>query len=263
MLTDLFIYLLVGSCTGVLAGLFGIGGGTIIVPAMILTLGWQGVPVEVITHLAIGTSLAAISMTSVSSIYAHHQRAAVQWPLVWQLAPGVCVGVWLGAEFASQLSGPVLQRCFATFMVLIALQMLFNLQPPAGKESMPRPLLWSAGGVIGFLSALFGIGGGSLSVPFLHWRRVPMQQAVATASAVGFPLALTGAIGYAWQGWGQAGLPAASTGFIYWPGFAGIAIASVGFARIGAQLAHTLDAHKLRRLFAVFTLLIGLWFWIQ
>lgn len=264
MLTELLIYLAIGSCTGVLAGLFGIGGGTIIVPSLIVTLGWQGVPTGIVTHLAIGTSLAAITMSALSSIHAHHQRKAVQWPLVAWLTPGVCLGVWLGADVASQLSGPVLQRCFASFMILISLQMMFNLQPASsGAGPIPKPLMAGAGSVIGFLSALFGIGGGSLTVPFLNWRGIPMQHAVATAAAVGFPLALVGALGYAWQGQGVSGLPTASTGFIYWPAFAGIAMASIGFARLGAQLAHALDAHRLRRLFAAFMLLIGLWFWIQ
>src|SRR5690606_10047978 len=117
---------------------------------------------------------------------------------------------------------------------------------------IPPPLMWLAGGFIGALSALFGIGGGSLTVPFLSWRGVGMQRAVATAAAVGFPLALTGALSYAWQGWGHEGLPASATGFIYWPGFAGIAVASIGFAKLGAQWAHALEAHRLRRIFAVF-----------
>jgi uncharacterized membrane protein YfcA len=261
----LLVYLLVGAVTGVLAGLFGVGGGTVIVPALILTLAWQGVSPEVLTHMAIGTSLAAISITSLSSIYAHQQRAAVNWHHVWQLTPGVCVGVWAGAMLASQLSGITLQICFGVFLLAISLQMYFGLQP-ASKSTAdfpPAPVMLAAGTVIGGLSALFGIGGGSLTVPFLSWRGVVMQRAAATAAAVGFPLALTGALSYAWQGWGNELLPPSSTGFIYWPAFAGIAVASIGFAKIGAQLAHALEAHKLRRLFACFLFIIGVYFLIQ
>lgn len=261
----LLIYLLVGAVTGVLAGLFGVGGGTVIVPALILTLTWQGVSPEISTHMAIGTSLAAISITSLSSIYAHQQRAAVDWRHVWQLTPGVCVGVWCGALLASKLSGGTLQVCFGIFLLAISAQMFFSLQP-AGRTSPdlpPAPLMLAAGTVIGALSALFGIGGGSLSVPFLSWRGVVMQRAVATAAAVGFPLALTGALSFAWQGRGNDLLPAASTGFIYWPAFAGIAVASIGFAKIGAQLAHALEAQKLRRIFAVFLFIVGVCFLIQ
>lgn len=261
----MLIYVLVGAVTGVLAGLFGVGGGTVIVPALILTLAWQGISPEVSTHMAIGTSLAAISITSLSSIYAHQQRAAVDWRHVWQLTPGVCVGVWCGALLASHLSGSTLQICFGIFLLAISAQMFSGMQP-AGKASssaIPAPVMLVAGTVIGGLSALFGIGGGSLTVPFLSWRGVVMQRAVATAAATGFPLALTGALSYAWHGWGNTLLPAASTGFIYWPAFAGIAVTSIGFARIGAQWAHALEAQKLRRIFAFFLFMIGVCFLIQ
>lgn len=264
MLTELLIYLGVGAVTGVLAGLFGIGGGTIIVPALILSLTVQGVSPEISTHIAIGTSLAAIGMTALSSVFSHHQRGAVRWSLVAQLAPAVCVGVWFGAAFASQLGAGVLQKCFGVFLVLIALQLFFSVQPQQQAErSLPWPAMWGGGAVIGFLSALFGIGGGSLSVPFLRWRGVAMQNAVATASAVGLPLALVGAASYAWQGWGHPLLPAKCSGFVYWPAFAGIAVTSIGFAKIGVQLAHALDAHKLQRIFALFTLGIGVYFLIR
>ena len=264
MLTELLIYLGIGTITGVLAGLFGIGGGTIIVPALILTLTLQKVSTEVSTHIAIGTSLAAIAMTALSSVYSHHQRGAVRWSLVAQLAPAVCLGVWFGAEFASQLSGTVLQKCFGVFLLAIALQLFFSLQPQQQAErALPWPVMSGGGAVIGFLSALFGIGGGSLTVPFLRWRGVLMQNAVATASAVGFPLALVGAFSYAWQGWANPLLPAQCSGFVYWPAFAGIAVTSIGFAKLGAQLAHQLDAHKLQRSFAVFSLCIGVYFLIR
>lgn len=266
MLTYLIIYLLIGSFTGVLAGLFGVGGGTIIVPALIFTLTVQGVSPEVLTHIALGTSLAAISITSLSSIHAHHQRGAVLWPIVWQLVPGICIGVWLGAAVASRLSGAVLQVCFGVFLLLIAVQMWFNLQPQAHDEVVTLPkrgLMWLAGLLIGSLSAVFGIGGGSLTVPFLSWNNIKMQNAVATAAAVGFPIALVGATAYIWHGWGDARLPEASSGFIYWPAFAGIAVTSIGFAKLGAQMAHALDAQKLKRIFALFIFVIGVYFLIR
>lgn len=266
MLTYLIIYLLIGSFTGVLAGLFGVGGGTIIVPALIFTLTMQGVATDVSTHIAIGTSLAAISVTSLSSIYAHHQRGAVLWPVVWQLVPGVCVGVWFGAAIASHLSANVLQNCFGVFLILIALQMEFNVQFGSAREQQMLPgrtALLGTGSVIGLLSAIFGIGGGSLTVPFLSWCNVKMQNAVATASAVGFPLALVGACAYIWHGWANAFLPEGCTGFVYWPAFAGIAVTSIGFAKLGAQMAHILEAGKLKRIFAVFLFAIGVYFLIR
>lgn len=264
MLITLLVYLLIGACTGVLAGLFGVGGGTVIVPALILVLTWQGVSAAVLTHMAIGTSLAAISITSLSSLYAHQQRGAVDWPTVARLTPGLCVGVWLGARLASELSGGVLQLGFGLFLVAVSLQLFFDLQPAGKAKTLPPwPGLLAVGSVIGTLSALFGIGGGSLTVPFLHWCGAVMQRAVATAAAAGFPIALVGALAYAWNGWNHPALPPDSSGFVYWPAFAGIAVASIGFARLGAQLAHTLEAQKLRRVFAWFLFMIGVWFLIR
>jgi len=265
MLTYLIIYLLIGSFTGVLAGLFGVGGGVIIVPTLIMTLGLQGVSADVVTHIAIGTSLAAISITSISSIQAHHQRGAVLWTVAWQLVPGVCIGVWLGAGIASHLSGAVLQKSFGIFLILIAVQMLSGLQPQVQDEmALPkRSIFWLAGILIGLLSAIFGIGGGSLTVPFLSWHSVKMQNAVATAAAVGFPIAIVGACAYIWQGWGNAQLPESSSGFVYWPAFAGIAVTSIGFAKLGAQMAHVMEAQKLKRIFALFLIAIGVYFLIR
>ncbi len=265
LLTSFLIFCGIGAATGLLAGLFGVGGGTVIVPTLILVLTWQGVSPDVLTHMAIGTSLAAISVTSLSSIYAHQQRGAINWGTVWQLTPGVCLGVWWGAELASILSGAVLQISFGIFLLAISAQMFFSVQFGERKVvDLPSlPVTLTVGGVIGALSALFGIGGGSLTVPFLSWRGVAMQRAVATAAAVGFPLALTGALSFIYQGWGNVHLPLLSTGFVYWPAFAGIAVASIGFVRLGAQLALPLEAQKLRCIFALFLFMIGVCFLIQ
>ncbi len=260
------IYLLVGAFTGVLAGLFGVGGGTIIVPALIVTLRVQQVSEGVLTHTAIGTSLAIITITAVASTRAHHQRGAVDWSVFRVITPGICVGVWFGAAFASELSGWVLQKGFGIFLILVALQMWFGWQPHRDGDQVVlpgTPGMFGAGGIIGLLSALFGIGGGSLSVPFLSWCNLKMQQAVATAAAIGMPIALVGALSYAWQGWGHADLPAGSTGFIYWPAFIGIAAASTLSARFGARLAHTLDAQTLKKIFAFFMVVVGVYFLIK
>jgi uncharacterized membrane protein YfcA len=267
MLTQLALYLLLGALTGVLAGLFGVGGGVIIVPSLIVMFTAQGVPPDVLTHLAIGSSLATISFTSLSSVRAHHRRGAVRWPFVLRLAPGVCVGVWSGAAIAHHLSGASLQKGFAIFLVLIATQMLLQKMPRESAnvaERLPSlPLTGCAGMVIGLLSAFFGIGGGSLTVPFLSWRGLRMQQAVASAAAVGFPIAVAGACGFVWQGWGIPALPMGSTGFIYWPAVVGIAVASVPLAGTGARLAHAFPAAQLKRVFALFLIVIGVYFLLR
>ena len=251
------LYLLVGAAAGVLAGLFGVGGGTIIVPALILCFQWQAVPVELQTHLALGTSLATIVITSISSTLSHHRAGAVRWPVVAWLAPALALGVWSGAHVAAQLHGLQLQRLFGLFAWAIAAQMWFGWQPRALHGLPGKAGLSLAGLVIGAASALFGIGGGSLTVPFLNACRVRMQEAVATAAACGFPIALAGGAAYAFQGWQQTGLPPHSLGFVYLPALAGIALTSLPCARFGAQLAHRWSAALLKKVFAGFLVCIG------
>ncbi|HQQ63647.1 MAG TPA: sulfite exporter TauE/SafE family protein [Pseudomonadales bacterium] len=251
------IYLLVGAVAGVLAGLFGVGGGTIIVPALLLCFTWQGIPLDLQTHLAIGTSLACIVITSVSSARTHHSQGAVRWSLVWWLTPGIAVGVWAGAGLAAQLHGLQLQRLFGLFAWIIAIQMWTGWQPGSHYTVPGKAGLSLAGLVIGGASALFGIGGGSLTVPFLVGCRVRMQEAVATAAACGFPIALVGAAAYIYQGQSQTGLPAGSLGFVFLPAFLGMGIASTPCAWLGARLAHRWPAATLKRLFAGFLILIG------
>lgn len=256
----LLIYLLTGCLSGLLGGLFGLGGGIIIVPALIFVFTWQGVDAAVLTHLAVGSSLAAILVTAISSTRAHHAKGAVHWPVALALAPGLCLGVMLGAVLAASLSGAGLQLLFGVFACAIAVQMGFGLQP-AGKHGMPgKPVLAGAGGVIGAASAVFGIGGGSLTVPFLSWRGLRMQEAVATSAAGGVPIALVGAASYAVTGWQANALPAFSTGYLYWPAIVGIVATSALFATLGAKLAHRLPAALLKRAFAVFLFLLGLQF---
>lgn len=266
LLTFIVIYLIVGSFTGILAGLFGVGGGTIIVPVLIVALTAQQVSPNVLTHIAIGSSLATIAFTAISSIHTHHQHGAVNWRIVRLLSPGVCLGVWLGAAFASQLSGTVLQKFFALFLLLMACHMAFSQQTHSKQEKITLPgqsSMFGAGGVIGLISAFFGIGGGSLTVPFLSWHQIKMQEAVGTAAAVGFPIAVIGALAYAWQGWSVNDLPPWSSGYIYWPACLGLAFSGFWFARLGANMAHNLNPQKLKKIFAAFLALIGLYFLMQ
>lgn len=254
----LIIYLILGAVAGTAAGLFGIGGGLIIVPTLIATLHWQGVSPAVITHLAVGTSLATIVVTSISSVRAHHKRGAVDWNIVFLLAPGIVVGSVLGGITASELSGPQLQFAFGCFVIIIAAQMGFGLSVSAHRELPGRGGMLGAGAVIGWVSALFGIGGGSLTVPFLSWCNVLMQRAVACSAACGLPIALFGSLSYIWRGLGHGDMPDWSTGYVYWPAVLGIVITSAPGARLGAGLAHRLPARLLRRSFALFQLVVGI-----
>ncbi|OEO23166.1 hypothetical protein AX279_22885 [Pseudomonas sp. J237] len=254
---ELLMYLSLGAAAGVLAGLFGVGGGIIIVPVLVLSFKAQGLAPEILTHLAIGTSLATIIFTSINSVLEHHRKGAVLWPLfVWMLL-GICLGGQLGSMTAALLNGEVLQKIIGVFALVVAVQMSLQLRPNPSRVVPGKVGLTGAGVVIGWASAIFGIGGGTLTVPFLTWRSVPMQKAVATSAACGLPIAVSGAIGFMWNGWNNPQLPEWSAGFIYLPALAGIAISSMFFARVGARLAHRLSPLMLKRLFALLLFSVG------
>lgn len=256
----LLIYLALGAGAGLLAGLFGIGGGLVIVPVLIFTFTAQGFAPEILVHLAVGTSLATIIPTSISSTLTHHRKQGVNWSWFKLIAPGIVLGALLGAWTASLLSGLALQAIIGVFVLLVAVQMGFNLQPAPSGRALPAPVMASAGGGIGWASAIFGIGGGTLSVPFLTWCNAPMRQAVGTSAALGLPIAIFGALGNVFSGWQNPLLPEWSSGYIFWPAFIGIVLTSVPFARLGARLAHFLPERLLKRLFALLLLLVGLRF---
>lgn len=256
-LMDILIYLPLGALAGLLAGLLGVGGGLVIVPALIWVFRGHGFDGQVLVHLAVGTSLATIVVTSISSVRAHHRHGAVHWPLVWALTPGIVVGAWLGAVLAGWLPSLTLQRVFACFAILVGLQMAFSVKAEAHGGLPGRVGLFGAGGVIGAVSTIVGIGGGSMTVPFLSWCSVGIRNAVATSAACGLPIAVAGALGFVITGWHEADLPAGSSGFLYWPAFAGIAVASVLFAPLGARLAHSIPVFALKRFFALLLLVLG------
>jgi len=253
-------YLALGALAGTLAGLFGIGGGLVIVPALVFAFTLQGLEPAVLTHLAVGTSLATILFTSLSSIRTHHRLRGVRWDLVRPMAGGIVLGAALGAWTASLLSGEGLQSLIGVFVILAALKMGLDLSPRPGPGLPGNPGLALTGGGIGWLSAIFGIGGGTLTVPFLSWCNVRMQEAVGTAAACGFPIALAGALANMVVGWDHPGLPAGSAGYVYLPAFAGIVALSVPFARLGARLAHRLSPQRLKRFFALLLVIVGLRF---
>jgi len=257
LLVDLAMYLALGAVAGVVAGLFGIGGGLLIVPVLIFSFELLGMPAEVTTHSAVATSLATIVVTSISSMMAHNKRGAVRWDLFRPLSVGIVVGAAVGAVFASTLSGETLQLVFGLFVLAVAAQMALSLKPEAGERGTSAAGLAGAGSAIGGLSAIFGIGGGTLSVPYLSWRQVSMQQAVATSAACGLPIALSGALTNIWTGWNHPALIDWSLGYVYLPAFIGIVATSTLFAKVGAKLAHSLDSVKLKKYFAVFLVLVG------
>jgi uncharacterized protein len=242
---------LLGVAVGFIAGLLGIGGAMLMVPALTIMLTARGYPVEYTAKMAVATSLATICFTSLSSLRAHSQRGAVLWPVVRVLAPGIVIGSLLGAHIAVALPGKVLGMVFAVFITFSATQMLLDFKPKPTRTLPGRPATFGMGTLIGIVSALVGAGGAFLSVPFMTWCNVKIHDAVGTSSALGFPIAVAGTIGYIWAGRDLPAMPVGAVGYLYLPGLVIISIASMALAPLGARTAHRTDARPLRKAFAL------------
>lgn len=262
---DIYIlyYLTAGAFAGLLAGLFGIGGGLVIVPILIYIFKAQGIPEAALTHICIGTSLATIIITSISSLRMHNSRGAVIWSVWKRMAPGLIIGSLIGAGIASVIHGKPLQAIIGIGVFLAGLKMLFMKNKSLEENDfskLPSSTGQTAlGGFIGFFSAIFGIGGGTLTVPFLSNYGLKIQNAVGTSAACGLPIAVAGVIGF--LGFGQFidasvkdALPNSVFGFVHIYAFICLSFASFFTARIGAKLAHKLPAATLKKAFATLML---------
>ena len=257
MLEVFALYLAVGAIAGVLAGLLGIGGGLIIVPMLVFCFELLKLPHELIMHLALGTSMASIIFTSISSTLSHNRRSAVDWNVVRSIVVGILIGSFLGTCVASSLSTGVLKAFFVVFLYYVCYQMLTGKKPKASRQLPGMGGMFGAGGVIGVISSLVGIGGGTLSVPFMVWHNVPIHRAIGTSAAIGFPIAVAGTLGYIFNGWGDANLPSFSLGYVSLSALISIVLMSVLTAPLGVRLAHSLPVDKLKRVFAVILFVVG------
>jgi uncharacterized membrane protein YfcA len=246
------LYPLFGALAGVIAGLLGVGGGIVVVPVLVFLFTVQGFPPEFVMKMALGTSLASIMFTSISSFRAHHRRGAVHWDIVKAITPGILIGTFGGTYLAAALSGTFLTAFFCCFLYYVAIQMLLNLKPKPTRTLPGATGMLGVGGFIGVISSLVGIGGGTLSVPFMTWCNLPMHHAIGTSAAIGFPIAVAGTVGYVVNGWSVAGLPGPSIGYVAIPALIGIAVFSMLTAPFGAKLAHKLPVPVLKKIFAVF-----------
>lgn len=260
-------YLLAGLSAGLIAGLFGVGGGIVVVPVLVWVFESQGFGNDYLVHLAVGTSLATIVFTSISSVVGHHKQSAVRWDLWRTMGLGVFVGAVFGVLAVTQISGESLKILIGIFAILLAIK-LFLARDRRGERELPSSrILMGAGAAIASLSTIFGIGGGSLSTPYLSRYKLSMHHVVGTAAALGFPIALVGAltnvlVGLGWFGELDVTLPEWSLGFVYLPALLGIVICSVPGAKLGAALAHKLPEKTLKLSFAIFLLMVGLKFLI-
>lgn len=257
MLVSLFVFLACGAAAGVLAGLLGVGGGLVIVPMLSLVLPMLGTAPQHVQHLALGTSLASIIVTSVSSMRAHNSRGAVRWDIWKAITPGILLGTFFGGLTAAYVPANALKIFFVCFLYSVSIQMLLDLKPKPGRDLPGRAGIAGVGGIIGLTSSFVGIGGGTLSVPFMTFCNVPMRTAVGTSAAIGFPIAASGALGYVVGGWNAPDLPPTALGYVHTLAFAGLAAASFFTAPLGARLAHSLPVPTLKRGFAVFLLLVA------
>lgn len=250
-------YLTTGLVVGLLAGLLGIGGGGVVVPALLWVYGLQQVVPALRMHLAIGTSLATIIFTASAAIRAQHKRGAIDWSVVRVMAPAALAGSLASGYLAGWMNAAVLKLVFGVFLSLIGIQLLANWRP-RGHWRLPGRLgLLAAGLVIGAVSALIGIGGGSLTVPFLSACNVDMKRAIAISTTLGFPIALFGALGFVLAGWSVPGRPAWSLGYVYAPALLGVTAVSMLAAPLGVRWSHRLPVSVLKRGFGVLLLLVS------
>ncbi|MGP4789368.1 sulfite exporter TauE/SafE family protein [Psychrobacter sp. 1Y11] len=270
---ELLIFLIIGALAGFAAGLFGVGGGTIIVPLLFIVFTQMGYSPDNIMHLALGTSLATIIVTSISSLMAHNKKGGVMWPVFKNLAPGLALGCFFGAGIAGQISGLYLQLIVGVFLLWVAYKMFFGVKKKVASQTdnidgleyaqteLPsKPKQLAAGGVIGIASAIFGIGGGSLTVPYLTRYNVVMQKAVGTSAACGLPIAIAGALGFMFFGMQQQVDVPNTVGFVHIYAFLGIASMSFFTAKLGAKVAHILSPEILKKCFSVLLFVVGIYF---
>ena len=269
----LMIYALTGIFAGLIGGMLGLGGGIIIVPVLHYIFTQQGFEPSVVMHQAVTTSLATIIVTSVFATYEHHRKKMVSWFLVNQIVPGVFLGACFGVFVADSVSSSALRIIFGCFEVLVAIQIWFGLKPKPmfteffssctqKKEThtkLPgKGIYVFTGAIIGLFSTMLGIGGGTLTVPFLLWFNYHMRSAIAISSACSIPIALVATITFIFVSWDNSNIFTHSIGYLYWPAALIIVTMTIFFAPIGARIAHYLPIDTLKRIFAVLLLFVGI-----
>lgn len=250
-------YLLLGLFIGYFSGLLGIGGGVLLVPILVFMFEAQHFAAQNVFHLALGTSMATIIFTSLSSARQHHAHQAVVWNLFAIITPGILIGTALGAIIVGYVSALYLTLFFALFVYAVAIQMLLELMPAATRGYPTRKEITVAGTVIGCISSMVSIGGGMLSVPYMIWHKLPLRNAIATSAAIGFPIAVGGTLGYIYNGWHATDLPRYSLGYVYTPALLWLVIGTISTAPFGARATHRMPVPMLRKIFAVVLILLA------
>ena len=244
-------YVAIGAAVGFFAGMLGIGGGAIMVPLLVILFDAQGLPKSHILHLAVGTGMATILFTSVASVRAHASRGAIRWDIARNITPGILLGGLVGSWIASFIPPLLFAALFTAVIYIAATNLLIDRKPKPSREAPGFAGMSVFGFVVSAASAFAAIGGAFLTVPFMLWCNVPMLQAIGTAAVIGFPIALSGTVGFIATGLRETGLPPYTVGFVYLPALAGIVVTSMLMAPVGAAAAHRLPTVWLKRIFAV------------
>lgn len=258
MITVFLICLLVGCVIGVLAGLFGIGGGLIIVPILVYLLPMVGVPDHLLMAVALGSSFATIIITGGASAYNHYKFGNIDWSSLRLFAPATMMATYIASFFVSYLPKDLSSRIFAVMVVYLAIKMILSVKAKAGNKPFTDKVALVGGALIGVASSFAGIGGGSFIVPFLNARGYEMKQAIGSSSFCGMLLAFSGCLSYMVSGWDNTEMPDWSLGYVYLPAVLGITLTSAFTTKFGVILASRLPVVRLKKAFAVFLLLIAL-----
>lgn len=250
-------YLLLGILSGLIGG-FGLGGGILIVPVLLVLFDWQGFPINALMHFAVATSLCTITFTAISATYSHHKHQTILWSTVLLLTPGIIIGAFIGALIAHYLPSDILRKIFGCFQIFIAYKLTFIKIKSTHRKLPGKKGMVMVGSSIGTLSSILGIGGGTLTVPFLTWCQIGTHKAVGSASACSFPIALTASIMMGITGMDYSDLPKYNIGYIHWPAALSIIATSTVFAPVGTKIANSMSAQNLKRCLAILLFCIGL-----
>jgi len=256
---NLGLYLLTGCFAGLMSGALGVGGGIIVVPALLMIFHHNGLVSDAISmHMAAGTSLAILMFTSQASMRAHRKLDDILWPVYHRLLGGLIAGTFLGALLADLIPSAWLELFFGVFLLLVAAHLIFDRNMKPGRQFPPSLINHVASFLIGLLSGLLGIGGGLLIVPYLTYCGVEIRKIVAVSVSCTMTVSIIGTIAFILSGYHQAGLPPWSTGYIYWPAVLGIGIPGSLTAPLGARLAYIIPLKYLRAVFIVLLLITAI-----
>jgi len=258
MITIFFICILLGAMAGFLAGLLGIGGGLVVVPALIYLLPLINVDPSIIMPMALGTSLSAIVITSASAARAHHKNQNIPWELTKPLMLFVAAGALIGAFIADLLSTAALTNFFAIAVITLASYMIFSIRSDSSRKTPSNQVLQFISLLTGIIASLMGMAGGAILVPVLTFFGISLRYSIGIATACGVLVALFGSIGYMITGFGNTDLPPWSLGYVYVPALLGVVLSSSMFAPVGVKFASKLPVKTLKKVFAVFLILVAL-----